>query len=211
MEQQPKKEFTNSLLSLGVDGLETAIDLITDSEIIKNLPVVGSVVGLAKIGFAIPNLIFVNKVNAFLLGAKAGQDAMDKFADQITISTVERQQAGEVVCQTLDALDDVLKAKMVGALYAKYLVGRLEFHILRRLCSTMSRVFVDDLMNFRVHARAGTITIHGFEVSLLNGSGLVVPVVKHVEYGEKSKEQDFKVTDLGQQFLDALLGVRLDP
>jgi hypothetical protein len=58
------------LQEIAIELTDTAIDTLTDSELVKEIPVVGTLVRLAKATHSISDRIFAKKVETFISGTK---------------------------------------------------------------------------------------------------------------------------------------------
>jgi len=58
--------MNKDLQEVAIDLSEVALDSLTDNEIIKDIPVVGTFVRLARATMSIPDRIFAKKVERFI-------------------------------------------------------------------------------------------------------------------------------------------------
>lgn len=141
--------FRNALVDIGSELAEPAFDRLVNSELLKDLPVVGVTIGLARLSGAIRDKLFALKVDRFLanLGnAAAGDIAAMRF--ELKRDPELAQRTGRCLAITLDRLDEIEKAEITAKLFLAFLRKRLNLYQLRRLCRVVDQGFLDDLQLF---------------------------------------------------------------
>lgn len=59
-------ELKESTLDLSADAIDSTLNLLTESELLEDVPVAGNIYKLSKALSSIPNAIFLHKVGKFL-------------------------------------------------------------------------------------------------------------------------------------------------
>ena len=146
----PKKP--HKLLEAVLENIEAVVDALTDNEIVKSIPFVGTMVKLVTGGADLRDRIFVSKVQRFIeqLESTAKPDRM-KFQKQILSDDDQKRRTGEAVLLVLDKLSDLKKADLLGVFYACFLGGHLDGAQFRRLAAAIDTAFIDDLESFLEH------------------------------------------------------------
>ncbi|NKC13792.1 MAG: hypothetical protein GKR94_16880 [Gammaproteobacteria bacterium] len=146
----PKKP--HKLLEAVLENIEAVVDALTDNEIVKSIPFVGTMVKLVTGGADLRDRIFVSKVQRFIEQAESTsqQDRM-KFRKQILSDDDQMRRIGEAVLLVLDKLSDLRKADLLGMFYACFLGGHLDGAQFRRLAAAIDTAFIDDLESFLEH------------------------------------------------------------
>jgi hypothetical protein len=139
-------------------GVELAADLVEpvfddwtkdlmDSEVLKEIPFIGSAVKLAVLGKTITDRIFLKKVNKFLtsldpaLGAKTR-----KFGEELRSGDKDAERTAEVLLLALDAIDDLEKAPILAAVFSAFLLGEIDKAQFRRMTAAVRAGMSDDLL-----------------------------------------------------------------
>jgi len=144
--------FTKSLIMDNEDILseyaELGIDLLIDSNILKEIPIVNTIVGGAKVvkairdRNAIKNLIqFINEIN---IGNVNKQKLHDYQKELISNPKKAEIELGRVLL-ILDSNIDNEKNIMVGKLFKAYINGDLNWDDFCELTEVVRRLFVQDI------------------------------------------------------------------
>ena len=80
-----------------------AIDKILDENLIKDVPIIGSVVSFAKLGLQIHDYLFIKKIASFLFGlSEVTFDKRKEFIEKLENSEKDRIKVGEKLLFILD-------------------------------------------------------------------------------------------------------------
>jgi hypothetical protein len=182
-------DFKESILSqevtdLAKDYSEIALDSILTDGIIKDIPIIGSIANLFKLGQSIRDRHLIKKIIKFLNRlSDIPVEEKEKFIKRLN----DEDKNGELfekILIVLDRLDETIKAEMVGNLFRMYVMGVISKHLFLRgssivdrgvisdlvkLCLSHSRVYYGDTasdeMNQLVDREVG---LHQFEQNLLS-------------------------------------------
>lgn len=136
----------NDLANVIGDSAEAAIDAALSGGLLKEIPVIASLVGLAKTGLAIRDRIFLKKLLRFLrTAAEVPDDERDAFIDKISTDEPFRRKVGETLIVVLDRLDHLDKAELVARVFNGYVQGAVDFPAFERLATAIDRAFMEDL------------------------------------------------------------------
>ena len=125
---------------------EVAIDSLLKDGLLKDIPVVSSVIGLSKTAIAVKDFILIQKILAFLKETSdISKEERDKFIHDIDGNVNYKRKIGEHLIMLLDRLDDMSKPEMVAKIFKSYLKDNLTFNEFKRFSSIIDRIFVDDL------------------------------------------------------------------
>jgi hypothetical protein len=75
------EELAPQVVDLGADLFEVAVDTLTDSGVLKDIPVLGSAVKIAVIGKTIHDRIFLTKIHRFLAATESDHFAVDDVGE----------------------------------------------------------------------------------------------------------------------------------
>src|SRR5262249_54945653 len=132
---------------IAVDLSDVALDALTDNELIKEIPVVGTLVHIAKATRSISDRIFAKKVERFISGTKhVPNEKRAEFHATLEADPILRRHAGQVIVLALDRADDLQKAAIIGHLYSLFVAGEIPFETFRRLLVAVDRGFIGDLL-----------------------------------------------------------------
>jgi integrase len=193
---------------LAIDLSEVALDSLSENELVKDIPVIGTFVRLARVTRSIPDLIFAKKVERFISASEPiARDKRTRFHARLEAEPELRRKAGECIVLTLDRVDDLKKAAIIGKLFSHFVAGEITFEILRRMLAAVDRAFIDDLLNFPQWALQQRFA-DGFDPRSLDGTGLVEPAYARLGgiRSDASAAPQFGYSQLGGVYARLFLG-----
>lgn len=133
-----EQEFVNYGLDIELDVSINIIETLCD------MPYIGSLIKLGKIGNKYQELHFIRKLARFLEKEKdIPQSEKEKFLNGI--DSKRRKMIYEYLTHYLLRAEDELKADVMGYIYKERVCGFLDDHMFLRLCSIVDRSFIYDL------------------------------------------------------------------
>lgn len=122
------------------DLAETGLDQLLEEGVLRDIPVLGTLIRLRSTWGGVRDYIFARKVTRFLI--YVGEIPLDERERFIT--EVERQgrqrQLGDTLLLLLDRLDDMEKPEVLARLFAAYVRGQYDFSTFRRLSMALERI-----------------------------------------------------------------------
>lgn len=158
MSQQPKiSDLAQSMeqtmeignLSMITDVGEAIIDTALDDGILKDIPILGSIVGVGKCIKNISDVLFINKLIAFLTGLKDAdvkerKAAILKWEDDAKY----RFRVGEALLNMINRCDDIQKAKWLSKLFYELVLKQQNSELFMRAEKVLSVMSVMDVLSF---------------------------------------------------------------
>ncbi len=139
----------SDLQGVSVDITELILDSLLEESILKELPIVGSVLGIGKTVVTVKNQLFLKKILAFLSGVKdVPQEKRLRMIDQVNDSNKFRIKVGEKLVYILDKCDDYIDAKYISQLFAAFLKEEIEYQDFLKGSRIIQDLFVGDLEYF---------------------------------------------------------------
>jgi hypothetical protein len=119
----------SGLIERGIDFLEVGWDTFTDqSEIVKEVPILGTLVSVGKAGFAIRDLILIKKISTFLNQYNSIDEKFrSDFIKKAEADSEYRKAMGEHIINTLDHFDQIQKADAFAKFFAAYLGNKITY------------------------------------------------------------------------------------
>ena len=161
-----------NLHALVADVTEIGLDALTDDDLVKSIPVFGTLIKLYNGYVAIRDRMFMKKVLVFqsrLADVEASK--LDKFKEELAADKGSLQKAGLALILLLDRLDDIHKPVFIGRIYRAKIEGRIIMEEMHRYCFIVDRAYVGDLLSIR--GRKMGEEIDGLLGHQLEGFGLV--------------------------------------
>lgn len=136
-------------LELVLDGGEVALKQVVDNSLLKDIPVVGSIVKAYEIGASIRDRLYVEKLKKFLRCLNE-IPAQKKEEMKGAIVSGERPMStvSEKILLVIESQTDMEKSEMVANFFLAYLDGLLSESELRKAIDVTASAFLDDLKEF---------------------------------------------------------------
>lgn len=204
-------KINSSLLSVigesgGKDLLEEAseitLDHLIDIEVLKDIPVVGSVRNLLKIATNINGYFFTKKLQRFLIHlAEIPIERRQSFKAKLDRDKNFREKVSENLLILIDKLDDMLKPELLARAFSAYIMEEIDYVTFRRISVAIDRCFVEDLP--QLLEKDKRIALKPHVASILLSAGLIdietIPTVK-----AEGVMNIYEVSDFGKTFIKIL-------
>lgn len=158
------------------DAAEFSLDHVVDNQVVKDLPIIGSVAKLYAMAKGVHGYVFSKKINRFLTELDKASDAEKKeFQRAMESGEIDKVRVAEVVMTFLDKMDDLEKAPLLAKAFSGYILGDYDFVTFQRLSTAIDRCIATDLCYLKrlespyalegyigdMLASAGLASIHG--------------------------------------------------
>lgn len=138
--------YSPELNQLGLDVAEVAFDALLDDGILKDLPIIGSIITLFKGAMDIRDRIFVAKIARFLFNLTSTPfEQRESFKREIHKNSKIKRKVGASLMLILDRLDDIEKTDFLAKCFRAYLCNNISFDQFRRLSAAIDIAFIADL------------------------------------------------------------------
>ncbi|OCB70737.1 hypothetical protein B0A79_13895 [Flavobacterium piscis] len=120
----------SDLTKIGIDIAEISIDSILENGVLKDLPIVGSLIGIWKTGVAVNDYRFLNKMMLFLKESSILSESNRKKIIEDLEDSEYQSEVGEKLIAIIDKLETGSKAKLLGktlALFGNKIITKDEF------------------------------------------------------------------------------------
>lgn len=187
------------VLSIAKDITELSIDALLEDGTLKDIPVVGWVFSLAKMGFSVSDRIYCKKILCFLDGLEdVNQADRHTFIRELEDED-EQRKSGERLLMMLNKYDDFKKATYLGKLYSMKLKKKITKQDFDRLAFILGDLFLDDLQYLNaVQKHNKYMAPHEANaMSNLVRLGLMYKGMFESQVDEKYNEPKYSVTDFG--------------
>lgn len=131
-----------------VEGAEIILDMSLDEGVLKDIPIVGHIVGITRSFMSIPDRLFILKLRRFV----SQLDGVPEEKRNTFLDKMERdglfEKVGEKVLMIVDQLDDTEKASLAGLVFRAYVTGTIDKDQFETLCSCIRLTRIADLHEF---------------------------------------------------------------
>ncbi len=136
----------SDLASVGSDWAEIALDSTLREGLLKDIPIIGTLLGLGRTGLAIRDYAFLKKLEKFLLEMKDVSPAdRAEMINRLEQDADYAHKVAEHIIIILDRLDNANKAKLVARAFKAYSQYRIDAKQLQIIISVIDRIMIHDL------------------------------------------------------------------
>lgn len=204
--------FDTSLVDIGVDFFELGIDSILQDGLLKDIPIVGTIVGVGKFAQNVhdrnllrQSLVFINEFNN-------GQIAPEKIAKhRIKLQQnphFREEEIGRVLI-LLNKNMDMIKSLYEAKFYAAYVDEQISWTEFCELCDITDRLFISDISSLREAYLNNGITEQMeisykhdrlISVGLLTNEARLSGSIFVVELDSQERQNIMDLTEIGRKF-----------
>ncbi|MBL8091832.1 MAG: hypothetical protein JNJ43_15960 [Anaerolineales bacterium] len=125
---------------------EIALDSMLKDGTLRDVPVIGTLLGVAKTVSAFRDYFLLRKIISFLNGVKdVDPKARKQFAEEMENNPSHRQEIGGKLMVYIDRFDDFDKAAMLAKLFKAHLEHKISTNTFFRFASIVDRAYINDL------------------------------------------------------------------
>lgn len=136
----------SDLQGVSVDLAETFTDALLQDGILKDIPIIGTLVGLGKTGLKIKDRLFLKKIIYFITELKdIPAEKRESIITKIDESKQYRIKIGEKLLYLIDKSDDHEKSQLVGRLFKAFLEEKIDYDSFLRCSLIVEKAMVEDL------------------------------------------------------------------
>jgi len=144
------------LIEAVFENVEAVIDAAIQDDVIKNIPVVGTVAKLLKAAGNLRDKIFEAKLARFLQPLnETTPEAREKIRQKAAASPDEAREVGEAVLLVVEKITALDKAQILAYVFIAYTQGHIGPTDFLRLCDAIDQSFVYDLKEFLGKRKTG--------------------------------------------------------
>lgn len=192
--------LTSDLGGISSEILELGIDSLLKDGILKDIPIVNSIISVYNFGVSIRERFFIKKVIEFLYSLK--DTTKEERVEFLNKHSKDKPQLGEKLIVILDRLDDIYKALLIGNVFSNYLHENINLVTFQRLSQIIDRCFVEDLKYLDNHSDQDIIK--GYVGLSLSNCGITTlasfdgGTFDEVHY---NPSEDYKINELGKMLI----------
>ena len=203
---------SKELIKITNDLLEAGIDSVVNNEFIKEIPIVGTLHSLCKIGISIRDKIFLKKILKFLNEIKnISIKERIEFISKIESNQSYRKKVGDHLIMIIDNINDFEKAEIIGKLFSNTIKNNISYDIFLKLSHIVEICYIDDLKKIKKFEKLNECNDFYaidalYNLGLLNNLGIsgqvhLYPINHPIQY----KRNHYQVNELGGIMLKYIL------
>ena len=178
---------------------EAVLDTLSSNEIVRTIPVLNLAVGILKTVDDVRSAALKAKLLSFVADERL-RESVEAKRIRGKLDGEEAEQLGETLFLTLDKVTDLKKPVLLAKVFAAYLDGDIERHVLLMLAHSIDIAFIGDLEYF-IQNCGSAMPEETLAVERLASAGLFDFYVSN-ELGGGDKH--YQLSPLGSSFLLAL-------
>jgi len=139
----------SDLKGISEDFAEIAIDAMLNEGVLKEIPILSTILKIGKTFTTVKDQLFLKKIIAFLSQIKdVPQGKRKQMIDTINNSKEQRIKVGEKLIYILDKCDDFIDTQYVAQLFCAFLKEEISYQDFLKGSRIIQNIFVDDLEYF---------------------------------------------------------------
>ena len=139
-------QLGDQVFDTSIELLEAVGDQVFDNGLLKDIPILGTAVNLARLRKTITDRLFLKKVEKFLVSlSEVEETEKQKFYGRLETDQRLREKTGEVIVLILNRFDDLEKPEILARVFRSYMKGIIGFDQFRQLASAVALAYIEDL------------------------------------------------------------------
>jgi hypothetical protein len=145
-----KRQLEQNFLELTADGADIAMDFLTESELLKDLPVAGLIYKIGKAVNSVQDTIFLHKVGRFFktVNDKTTREQRISFTEELKKEKAKRDLLYSAIFLKIDKFDDVTKSDLFAKIFACFITNKIRRIDFNALSSALNLATLEDLKVF---------------------------------------------------------------
>jgi hypothetical protein len=163
-------DFQDTLSNLG----EVTLDNLLESGVLKEIPILGTIIGLSRSKMTIQDRLFTKKLLTFLFQLKdTNIEERKKQVDKIEKDSNYQTKVGEKLLFIIDKCEDDEKARYIGKLFQCFIQEKINYDDFLRASRCIELTHLEDLKRF-IKEKWDSLEME--EAGDLIGSGLMYAI-----------------------------------
>lgn len=139
----------SDLQNITTDLAETFSDVLLEDGILKDIPIIGTIIGLTKAAISLNDRLLIKKLIYFISEFNdTDKEKRKKLILEIDKSEKEKIKVGEKLLYIIDKSEDHITAKYIAILFKAFLNEKLTYSEFLRCSTIIQKLFIQDLEYF---------------------------------------------------------------
>lgn len=185
------------------DLLEVALDNILNEGIIRDIPIVRTIVGIYKATESIRDRALVKKLVKFLSSlSTVSPEVRQQFWAKMDVDEKFKCDVGEKLLLIIERLDDMEKPSLIAQAFQAYMKEQIDFHMFQRLSCGIDKSFYPDLMSLKSNHSSNNLSPQA-KLELSNSG--IIELQSTPSINLSSRNNRYQFTELGRALLKYVL------
>lgn len=197
---------------IAAEYAEIGIDALLDNEVLKEIPVVGTLSSLCKIGYNLHERNLIKQTLAFITefnSSSISQEKLDEHREKLEENPKEAEKELSRVLIILGKQVEQIQSQVLGSFYAAYIKGAISWEEFCELSEANRRMFISDYQILFEAAINDGLKIQNRELyqvdrlislGLLQNNNRLGGNVRIKIIGNPEEQNDIIVTSFGKTF-----------
>lgn len=203
--------FDTSIADIGLDFLELGIDSVLQDGLLKDIPIVGTIVGVGKFAQNVHDRNLLRQTLAFIKEFNSGRISSKKIkkhqAKLLRNPKLMEKELGRILI-LLDKNLEIVKSVFEAKFYSAYVDSQISWNEFCELCDVTDRLFFSDLDNLKEAYTNNGVTKQmpiSYKHDRLISVGLLTNETRLsggfiVDFGSNEPKNIINLTDIGKMF-----------
>lgn len=130
-----------------IDIAEISIDSILEDGLIRDIPILSTIVNITKTSVSIRDRIFAKKVLLFLKELdKCPIKTRKNFLESISLKPKKKEKLGETLIIILERINDMQKPSIIANLFIAYMENDITYQDFTKISGIVGNVQLEDLL-----------------------------------------------------------------
>jgi hypothetical protein len=139
--------MNDNIREIVTDGIEVTLDCYIDHEVLKDIPIVGTLVNVWKAKKTISDKIFYIKMERFLRRTKnIDQSSAREWRRKMKDDPESARKIGETIVLCLESQSSLKKCDIIGHLFRKMIENDLSKEVFDRMIHAIWQMYVHDVL-----------------------------------------------------------------
>ena len=193
------------------DYAEITIDSVLEDGILKEVPLVGTALGVGKVVLSVRDRIFLKNIIIFLKKVKENridEEHLQKHLKSFENNPHNREKELEIVVSCCDQYTDRIKSKLLANIYTCFITGKIDWENFRACVEILEDIKVTDIPTLcEIYEKGEYVkgdNYYPLSLKRLNGVGVVQYFDEMVVVRSKENKRDIKaaISPSGKAFVE---------
>ena len=139
----------SNLAEINADLYEVLIDSFLKDGIVKDIPIIGTILKLSKFSMSLKEHLFLKKIIYFISELKdISPKDRNKMISELDESKVHRIKVGEKLIYIIDKCEDHVSTEYVAKFFKSFLLNKISYSDFLRCTSIIKNIFIEDFECF---------------------------------------------------------------
>jgi len=139
----------SDLQNVTVDLAESFSDALLNDGLLKDIPIIGTIVGLTKTAISLNDRLLIKKLIYFISELNdIDKKKREKLISEIDNSETQKIKVGEKLLYIIDKSDDHLTANYIAILFKAFLNEEIDYSQFLRCSTIIQKLLIQDLEQF---------------------------------------------------------------